>query len=179
MSETIEVRPFKGRDEYQRMVDYFVGATDAFLAGMGVDRARLPAREAWLEAVMRDHGRPPREKERAYLAWVLDGEAIGHSSINQIAVGKQAFIHLHLWRPERRRAGLGTTFIRMCAERFARDFGLERLYCEPYAENPAPNRVVTKAGFRFVERRRCIPGPINFEQDVNRYVMEFGAGGRA
>ena len=64
MSETIEVRPFKGRDEYQRMVDYFVGATDAFLAGMGVDRARLPAREAWLEAVMRDHGRPPREKER-------------------------------------------------------------------------------------------------------------------
>ncbi len=173
MNESIEVRPFAGRAEYERMVDYFVNGTDAFLLGMGVDRARLPARDAWVEAAARDHDRPLHEKERAYLAWVLDGEAIGHSSINQIVVGEHAFIHLHLWTPQRRRAGLGTTFFRMCAERFARDFGFARLYCEPYAENPAPNRVVPKAGFRFLERRRCVPGPINFEQDVNRYVREF------
>jgi len=55
---------------------------------------------------------------------------------------------------------------------FLRRFGLQRLYCEPYAENPAPNRVLAKAGFRFVKRYRTISGLINSEQDVNRYLIE-------
>ena len=33
---------------------------------------------------------------RAYLAWVYKG-SIGHSSINRIKMGEEAFIHLHLW----------------------------------------------------------------------------------
>lgn len=156
------------------MVDYFLEADDAFLRGMGVDRSRLPSRTDWIASALNDHGRPKHEKERAYLAWVYDGLAIGHSSINRIQVGKEAFIHLHLWTAPRRRAGLGTQFFRLSAERFARDFSLERLYCEPYAENPAPNRVVTRAGFRLMKRYRTIPGPLNFEQEVNLYVREFG-----
>ena len=63
----------------------------------------------------------------------------------------------------------------MSAVRFARDFSLKRIYCEPYALNPAPNHVVPKCQFRFVKRYRTIPGAINFEQDVNQYVREFDA----
>jgi RimJ/RimL family protein N-acetyltransferase len=97
--------------------------------------------------------------------------AIGHSSINKIQVGQEAFIHLHQWSQAHRRAGLGTRFFQLCVARFAEDFALKRLYCEPSADNPGPNRVLLKSGFRFVKRYRTIPGPINFEQDVNQYVL--------
>ncbi len=169
----LEVRPFSGRPEYEQMVDYFLTATDEFLLAMGVDRSSLPLRDEWIASAIRDHARLEHQKERAYLAWVYEGSLIGHSSINRISIGEQAFIHLHLWDATHRRAGLGTVFLRLSAERFARDFALRRLYCEPYAENPGPNRVLPRAGFRFVKRYRTIPGPWNYEQDVNQYVREF------
>jgi RimJ/RimL family protein N-acetyltransferase len=54
----------------------------------------------------------------------------------------------------------------------AGELGLrKRLYCEPYANNVAPNRVLEKAGFEFVKTDRTVPGPINFEQDVNCWHM--------
>lgn len=173
MNASIEVRPFAGRAEYEQMVDYFLDADDAFLQGMGVARSKLPSREEWISSALRDHDRPKHKKERAYLTWVYGGAAVGHSSINKIEVGKAAFIHLHLWFREHRAAGLGTRFFELSVVRFAEDFFLERLYCEPSADNPAPNRTLLQSGFRFIKRYRTIPGPINFEQDVNQYVRSF------
>ena len=173
MNGSIEVRPFVGRVEYEQMVDYFLEGDDPFLRGMGVDRAKLPSRDDWIASALRDHDRPNSEKERGYLAWVYDGRAVGHSSINKIRVGQEAFIHLHLWFAARRQVGLGTAFFRLSAERFARDFALRRLYCEPYVDNPGPNHVLPRAGFRLVKRYRTVPGPLSYEQDVNQYIREF------
>src|SRR5436190_1529697 len=50
-------------------------------------------------------------------------------------------------------------------------FNLQKLVCEPCAENPAPNRVLEKLGFAFVRRYRTIPGVIAYQQDVNRYEL--------
>jgi RimJ/RimL family protein N-acetyltransferase len=171
------VRSFTGRDDYERMVDYFLGADAAFLHGMGVDPAKLPQREDWLDAAMRDHGRPDRQRQRFYLAWIHDGMPVGHSSVNKIAIGEEAFIHLHLWDAALRKLGLGTEFFKASAQEFVRALHLKRVYCEPYAENPAPNRVLAKCGFRFVKRYRTVPGDINFEQDVNQYVLDVPAAG--
>jgi len=168
----IKVLPFADRVDYARMVDYFLEGDDEFLLGMGVDRNKLPNREAWIEATWLDHARPDHEKERSYLKWLYDGNPVGHSSINQIRIGEHAFIHLHLWVRDLRRTGLGTMFFKASAAEFIRMYGFKRLYCEPFADNPAPNRVLVKAGFRFIKRYRTVPGPINFEQDVNRYVLE-------
>ena len=104
---------------------------------------------------------------------------VGHSSINKIKVGEEAFIHLHLWVGHLRKAGLGTQFFMASVAEFMRKFGLKRLYCEPYAENSAPNHVVRKSGFRFVKRYKTTPGPINFEQDVNQYVIDNIPGGES
>ena len=172
MIDAIKVRPFAGRLEYEQMVDYFLDADDAFLQAMGVARSKLPPREEWISSVLRDHDRPSNEKERAYLAWIYGGVAVGHSSINRIEVGEAALIHMHLWVREHRGAGLGTGFFELSVARFARDFSLRRLFCEPYAENPGPNRVLLKSRFRFIKRYRTVPGPINFEQDVNQYVRD-------
>jgi RimJ/RimL family protein N-acetyltransferase len=173
------VRPFRGREDYERMVDYFLGADEAFLRGMGVDPAKLPQREAWLESAMHDHERAGRERQCHYLAWIHGGVPVGHSSINKITIGEQGFMHLHLWVRDLRRSGLGTRYFEASAAEFMRALHLKRVYCEPYAGNPAPNRVLVKCGFRFVKEYRTVPGEINFEQDVNQYVLERPAAGAA
>jgi RimJ/RimL family protein N-acetyltransferase len=81
-------------------------------------------------------------------------------------------VHLHLWNAPIRRAGLGTELLRRSIRMFFRRFDLNSLYCEPYAENAAPNRVLSKAGFRLLKRYRTSPGLISFEQEVNRYGMD-------
>jgi len=169
--EEIEVRPFSSRQEYELMLDYFYKADDAFLRGMGVDRLKLPERGKWLEALLADHKKPDNERDRFYLVWIFRGTRVGHSSINKIVLGDEAFIHLHLWNSELRRAGLGTEFVRRSASLYFERFNLEKLVCEPWAENPAPNRVLEKLGFAFVRRYRTVPGVIAFEQEVNRYEL--------
>lgn len=48
---------------------------------------------------------------------------------------------------------------------------LKNIYCEPYAQNPAPNKTLAKAGFLFVKKYTTIPGYLNFEQEVNQWLM--------
>lgn len=168
----MKIMPFADRSDYECMVDYFLTSTEGFLRQMGVDPKKLPQREQWIESVLLDHERPDREKDRSYLKWIYDGTPVGHSSINKIEVGERAFIHMHLWVSDLRWAGLGTQFFMASVAAFIRMYGLKRLYCEPYAENPAPNRVLLKSGFRFIKRYRTVPGHINFEQEVNQYVYD-------
>jgi RimJ/RimL family protein N-acetyltransferase len=171
-SPTVSIRPFTERRDYEGMIDYFVGADDALLLRMGVDRRKLPPRNVWLESALLDHARSNAMKDRYYLAWDYDGTTIGHSSINKIKMGEEAFIHLHLWDAGLRRQGLGARYFNASVAEFMRLFQLKRLYCEPYAENPGPNRVLLNAGFRLIKRYRTIPGAFTFEQDVNQYVLE-------
>lgn len=154
------------------MVDYFLDADDAFLAGMGVDRELLPPRDAWLESLLIDHELPDEQKDRLYVGWYCDGEQVGHSSVNKIVLGEEAFFHLHLWRRELRQSGIGTQFCRESIAIYFDRLRLKRLWSEPYAENPAPNRTLVKLGFQFIKRYRTVPGPTAFEQEVNFYRLE-------
>jgi RimJ/RimL family protein N-acetyltransferase len=169
--DEIEVRPFSSREEYELMLDYFYKADDTFLRGMGVDRLKLPQRDKWLVALLADHQKPDNERDRFYLIWTFRGQRVGHSSINKIIPGTEAFIHLHLWDSQLRRAGLGTQFVRRSANFYFQRFNLKKLVCEPSADNSAPNRVLEKLGFVFIKRYRTIPGVIAYEQDVNRYEL--------
>jgi len=168
----LQVTPVSSPADYERLLDYFLTADEPYLRGMGVDPQKLPRRAAWLERLLPDLTRPDEDKRTFYLGWDYQGNRVGHCNVNPLVYGDHAYVHLHLWDPAFRRAGLGTEFFRRSTEVFFRRFALRRLYCEPYADNPAPNRVLTKAGFRLVKRYRTIPGLINSEQDVNRYVME-------
>jgi RimJ/RimL family protein N-acetyltransferase len=165
------VTQFECAADYGRVLDYFLSADEPFLRGMGVDPGKLPGRDAWLARLLPDLTRPDPHKQTFYLGWDQDGKRIGHCNLNPLVYGDHAHVHLHLWDAGARRAGLGTEFLRRSLEVFFRRFALQRLYCEPYAENPAPNRLLTKAGFLLEKRYRTTPGLINTEQDVNRYVM--------
>lgn len=171
----LQVTPFVSQADYLGMVEYFLTTNEAFLRGMGVEPHKLPSREAWLERLLPDLARPDGQKQTFYLGWDCDEVRIGHCNVNQLRYGEHAYVHLHLWDAPSRRAGLGTELLRRSIRVFFQRFDLQSLYCEPYAENAAPNRVLTKAGFRFVRRYRTTPGLINFEQEVNRYVMDRAA----
>ncbi|HEY0671005.1 MAG TPA: GNAT family protein [Longimicrobiales bacterium] len=174
METQLLVRPFESPEDYYGMIDYFHGLSDDQLLRMGVDRNKLPARQQWFDRSWRDHQRAEDDpqRERFFLAWVFDGDVVGHSSINQIQWGERAYAHLHLWRSNLRQAGSGTEFFRRSISFYFERFHLKVIKVEPYAGNPAPNRVLQKLGFHFVKRHRTTPGPVNFEQDVNLYEID-------
>ena len=154
-----------------RVVGYFRDAAPEFLEGMGVDPGKLPARDEWQRIIREDLVRPLRERQFYYLLWEIDGAAVGHSNINKIIFGREAYMHLHLWQTGTRRCGHGTHFIRQSIDRYFERFHLKHLICEPYALNPAPNRLLAKAGFEHVRTYETTPGWINFPQTVNRWVL--------
>jgi RimJ/RimL family protein N-acetyltransferase len=158
--------------EVDIVIDYFHDASDEHLDRLGVDRALLPARTAWREFYAHDCARPLPERSIFWLAWESDDEIIGFSSADQISFGEQAFMHLHILRPDRRRCGLGVQFVRQSATIYFRVLELQRLFSQPNALNVAPNRTLQRAGFQYVLSEHTIPGPINCPQVVTRWVLK-------
>lgn len=168
--ENATVRPMTYA-ESALMVDYFLSADRKFLLGMGADPDKFPTRDQWLALLQEDFEKPFPNRSFYYVIWLLGDQAVGHSNINKIQFGEAAYMHLHLWKPLSRQKGLGTYFVRRSIPFYFQHFNLKRLYCEPYALNPAPNKTLPKLGFEFVETYEGKPGWINLHQQVNKYVL--------
>ena len=85
------------------MIDYFLSADDDFLRGMGADPSKLPSATDWHRILEEDFARPIKSKQFYYIVWEADGVPIGHSNINKIVFGQEAFVHLHIWQLQHRR----------------------------------------------------------------------------
>lgn len=174
---TLSVRELRAGD-IDAIADYWLHADPAFLQGMGVDLAKLPEREEWRQMLTEQLTTPLKEKKSYALIWEVDGMAVGHSNINKIVYGREAYMHLHLWDPEVRKKGYGVQFIRLSLPYYFKNYELQTLYCEPYALNPAPNRTLERAGFRLLKEYMTTPGWINFEQPVRLWAMSREAFGQ-
>jgi len=114
----------------------------------------------------------PYEKKGSYcMIWLLDDKPVGHSNINKIIFGEEAYMHLHIWDSSSRQKGMGSSLILLTLPWFFNNYALKKLLCEPYALNPAPNKALEKAGFSFVRKYTTTPGWLNFEQEVNLWEM--------
>ncbi len=167
----LSVRELK-RDEIGIIVDYFVNAEDSFLKGMGADKSKLPTRDEWIEKLEFDFTKSYHEKDFYYIIWLQNGQAVGHSNINHIEFGNTATMHLHLWENSTRKKGLGLYFLKMTVPYYFKNLELQKLICEPYSKNIAPNKVLKKLGFELVRTYETTPGQINFLQTVNRYELK-------
>ncbi len=167
----LEVRPML-KEEIPVVLDYFLNSPESYLRKMGVEPALLPQREEWKNALWKDLERPDTEREFFYLAWLQENELIGHTNINKIRYGKDAFMHLHVWPEILRRKGMGTRLVRMSLPIYFERFRLRHLFCEPNADNDPPNRTLIKAGFEFMGSEEKVPGYINFYQKVNTYMIK-------
>jgi len=166
----LSVREMIGND-IENIVDYFIEADVDFLKVMGADKNKLPERKAWIKKLKTEFEKPYNEKEFYYIVWLINGQPVGHSNINNISFGKSATMHLHLWNGNNRKKGLGVKFLNMSTPYYFEHFKLEKLVCEPRAENAAPNKALQKAGFYLIRTYKTTPGWINFHQTVNRYEL--------
>jgi RimJ/RimL family protein N-acetyltransferase len=157
--------------DIENIVDYFLNADTDFLRHMGADRQKLPERRPWIHLIQGEYGKPYEEKEFYYIIWLLDGQPVGHSNINNIQFGKSATMHLHLWDNDSRRKGLAAEFLKLSIQYYFKNFRLQKLICEIRAENTAPLKVLTKNGFHLKRTYDTTPGWINFLQTVNRYEL--------
>lgn len=171
MQARLSIREFTPAD-ISAMVDYFHGSSPGFLRGMGVDPAKLPDRDSWCEMLLADCQLPLPQRRFYYLAWLRDGEAVGHSNVNKIEFGDHAFMHLHLWRSDLRQQGHGRQWLGLCVRQYFEGLQLQRLYSEPNAHNPGPNHTLPGLGFEFERCHETIPGWINFHQPVNRWRLD-------
>jgi RimJ/RimL family protein N-acetyltransferase len=166
----ISVREFK-KEDIELIIDYFINSNTEYLKGMGAIKSKFPTRKKWLEKLYQEIVKSNTEKEFYYVIWEIDNVPVGHSNINNITFGKQATMHLHLWQSNKRKKGLGVEFIKQTIPFYFKYFELEKLICEPYAQNITPNKVLEKNGFEFINKYETIPGWINFKQFVNRYEL--------
>jgi RimJ/RimL family protein N-acetyltransferase len=167
---TLSVREMQEAD-IELITRYWLTADPAFLHGMGVDTSKMPSKENWLQMLSEQLRQSYPEKKSYCLIWLVDQEPVGHSNVNKIKFGEEAFMHLHLWKTDVRTRGFGELLVKKSLPYFFKNLQLKKLYCEPYALNPAPNKVLQKVGFSFVKEYQTTPGWINFEQPVKLWEL--------
>lgn len=170
MEKLLTVRELQESD-IPLIADYWTNSSDEHLVAMGVDLAKVPSREDFVDMLEYQLSLPIEKRMTYCIIWLLDGITVGHCNTNPTDFGNQANMHLHIWSEENRKRKFGMDFLRMTIPLFFENLKLKRLICEPYALNPAPNRALKKFGFTFEREYTTIPGGINFEQPVNRWVL--------
>ena len=153
------------------LINYWLTAEPGFLEAMGVDLAKLPSEEQWRELLTQQLKQDYPEKNSYCIIWLLDNNPIGHSNVNKIIFGEEAAMHLHIWNKKDRNSGYGFPLLQMTIPHYFRQMQLKKLYCEPYALNPAPNKTLEKLGFNFIKEYVTTPGFLNFEQPVLRWEL--------
>lgn len=157
--------------DIELVADYWSNASDSYLIGMGVDISKMPSRRIFLERLMEQINSPYEAKKAYCIIWTLDQQPVGHSNVNPIVFGEEAYMHLHMWKRDTRQRGLGTELVKMTLPFFFENLQLKKLFCEPYALNSAPNKALEKAGFEFVKEYVTVPGAVGFEQPVKRWEL--------
>ena len=104
----------------------------------------------------------------------MNNEAIGFSTLDKIVFGKEAYMHLHIIKPDLRAKNVGTLCVKESGKIYLDTFDLESLYCEPNAYNIAPNRTLQKAGFKYLKTHKTVPNQLNYHQSVNRWMISKG-----
>lgn len=159
------------KNDVNLIIDYFLKSDPEFLKGRGVDINKLPGKKEWRKILLDELEKPVEFKKLYYLIWEINGTPVGHSHINDIIFGEEAYMHLHLWHPDDRQKGNGSYFLKESLFYYFKNFNLNHLFCQPYALNPAPNRTLERVGFKFIKNYETIPSWINFKQHVNLWEM--------
>ena len=154
------------------IIGYWCKSRDEHLIAMGVDLKKMISPDEINVMLTTQLQQNFQEKKSYCLIWMFGNEAVGHCNINSILFGNSAHMHLHLWNDEKRKKGWGVQFVKLSLPYFFSNMNLQKLFCEPYALNPAPNKTLEKVGFSFVKTYTTTPGAINFEQEVCQWVMD-------
>jgi len=158
--------------DLDKIADYWLLSSPEHLQGMGVDLAKLPDRASLIQGLNNQINLPDHQKQSLAFIAEINGQASGHCNVNQIQLGKQAHMHLHIWDHHHRMKGMGSKMVSLALPHFFRRLNLQEIFCEPFAENPGPNKTLLRLGFQFQKTYLTVPGSLNFEQLVNQYSIQ-------
>jgi RimJ/RimL family protein N-acetyltransferase len=170
MEHFLSVREMNEND-IPLIVSYWLDADPLHLQGMGVDLEKLPPRQNLMQILEQQLQLPLDEKRSYCIIWEYEGSPVGHCNTNPTAYGEAAYMHLHIWDTDKRKKGMGFSFLKKTIPLFFERLKLLNLYSEPFALNPAPNHALKKYGFELEKEYTTIPGSLNFEQPVKRWVL--------
>ena len=159
-------------DEVGIIINYFHSATLEHLELLGVDPALLPQKKEWKAMYEAEYKHSIEKRTVLAVIWELEGSPVGFSTADKILFGKQANMHLHIVNPELRKNGIGSQCVKETVHLYFKVLELKQLFCEPNAFNVAPNRTLQRSGFKYVKTHQTIPGPLNYHQTVNRWLIE-------
>ena len=157
--------------EHMLVADYWSNASDSYLLALGVDKSKMPARKAWIEALAAQCAQSLSRRHNFYLGWERDGDLVGHSNVSPFEYGKSGMIHMHVWDEANRGQGIAKICLAETMKMFFDILKLEMIVCEPYKQNRGPNKTLQSLGFRSVKCYWTTPGPFNLKQEVNRYEI--------
>ena len=158
-------------EDIKLICNYWLYSDAEFLRNLGVDLKKVPSQDEFTALLTEQLSQNYKEKKSYCLVWLIDGVPSGHSNINKIKFGEEAYLHLHLWNKDIRNKGMGTIFISLTLPYYYQNMKLKTLYSEPYSLNPAPHNVLRKTGFQFEKEYVTTPGWINFEQPVKLWKL--------
>jgi len=158
-------------DDVHHIVNYWQNASKEHLSKMGAMIEKMPSKENMTSFLKAQEKLPMNKKESFCTVWLMDNRPVGHCNVNTISFGEQATMHLHVWEPLKRNKGYGVQFVKKSLEYFFNDLNLQKVICEPYALNDAPNKTLEKVGFTFQKEYTTIPGSLNFEQSVKQWSL--------
>src|SRR5262245_21022318 len=166
----LTVRPLAGED-FDGFIAYFtqVSKVDAERMGLAIDKVPSPAQlRSGLEAMIAT----PVDRQRSFvLAWCIDGRTIGHSSLKDILAGLFGRIHLPRCRADLRGRGYGPRLFCLSALDFYERFNLNRIICEPKADNPMANRMLQRIGFPLILTHVAAGSELSVVCELNRYEI--------
>ena len=168
----LSVREIQEND-IELIAKYFLSADSSFLIRLGVDINKVPNKEKWRKLLSEQLSQSYEEKKSYCIIWQVNDKPVGHSNVNKIIFGEEAYMHLHLWNADVRKKGAGPAFVKMTLPYYFKKLKLKKLYCEPNAFNTAPNKTLEKVGFQFVKTHVTTPGWLNFEQPVNLWELSY------
>src|SRR4029077_17451382 len=110
--EVLSVREMEESD-IGLITQYWLGSDSDFMKGMGVDVSKIPKKEEWGKMLEKQLSQPYHEKDSYCMIWLVDNKPVGHSNVNKIIFGQEAYMHLHIWNNTTRKKGIGTSFVKM------------------------------------------------------------------
>jgi len=107
--------------------------------------------------------RLPWNRTVLYVMWLFENKPIGHSNINNIVYGQEAYMHLHLWAPRNatrhRYVAPAPVAAVLLQELQAQRTLLRTLFTQYRSEQD-----LERMGFELVKKYETTPGWINFHQ---------------
>jgi RimJ/RimL family protein N-acetyltransferase len=164
----LTVRPLAATD-FDGFINYWLGLSPAEIERMGVAIDRMPSATRMRSDLERMLTVRNRDVRTFVLAWCVNGEAIGHSSLKDIVPGDSGSIHLHMWHTDLRGKGHGAHLFCLAVVDFYKRFKLRQMICEPKADNLAANRLLQRIGFPLIFTRVGKSSELSAVCKLNRY----------